>query len=285
MKSLQIINRYDKELEKSGVLNCRRNVEIMLSKILNCKRADLYLNESPLSKGQLGLFQDYISLRKKRLPIEYILEETEFFGLKLRIWPGVFIPRPETESLVEAAIEIASGIEPKNKTLSICEIGCGSGNVAISLARHIENCRIFATDISEVALNLSRQNAKKHKMEEKTVFIGSNLFSAFKRKEFFDIILSSLPYIAEEDFKDLSKEVLYEPRQAIWGGRGGLELFRKFISQANNHLVTGGYVILEIGTGQSDAIKKLLQENNFKDIKIIKDYSNTERIISARWKR
>ncbi|MFA6079059.1 MAG: peptide chain release factor N(5)-glutamine methyltransferase [Candidatus Omnitrophota bacterium] len=225
-----------------------------------------------------------MKLIKPYTPLQYIIGRTEFFGLDLIVNEDVLIPRPETEMAVEAVI----GLAAKNSrepavSCRILDLCTGSGNIAISLTKNISNCKIVASDISEAALDVARQNASLHAVSDRVEFVQSDLFGGIKGE--FDIIVTNPPYIARNEFEGLQKEVLMEPHIALDGGEDGLDFYRAIVQNAAGHLKDGGNVVMEIGFGQSASIKKIVEgRKGFKVIDIKKDHNGIDRIVTAEWK-
>lgn len=219
---------------------------------------------------------------KPYTPVQYIIGHTEFCGLAIKVNEDVLIPRPETEMLVETAIDLL--IEHKStraqdtKMLDLCT---GSGCIAIALTKKLPDCKIVASDISEKALALAGENARIHQTEQ-IEFIRSDLFNDLKGK--FDIVVSNPPYISGPEFSELQEEVLKEPRVALYGGEDGLLFYRRIFNDAGRFLNDGGYVVVEIGYGQSGAVRDICESVlGFKTVDIKKDSSGIDRVIVARW--
>ncbi|MCX5679139.1 MAG: peptide chain release factor N(5)-glutamine methyltransferase [Candidatus Omnitrophica bacterium] len=210
-------------------------------------------------------------------PIQYIMGHTEFCGLDIKVNEDVLIPRPETELLVETAAEylIANG---RRRILDLCT---GSGCIAIALTKKLSNCKIVASDISEKALALAGENARIH-LTEHVEFIQSDLFCDLKGP--FDMIVSNPPYISGPEFAQLQEEVLKEPRIALYGGEDGLDFYRRIFNAAGKFLNNGGYVVVEIGYGQAEAVKDICRNSEgFRMIDVKKDLSGIDRVIAAKW--
>ena len=219
-------------------------------------------------------------------PIQYIIGHTEFCGLDLTVNEGVLIPRPETELLVQAALDLTHTPHPTPHTLNILDLCTGSGCVAISLAHSLTkdrfDCKIVASDISQDALEVARSNAGRHGLSYRIEFIQSDLFRNIKDK--FDIIVSNPPYIAQFEFETLQKEVLKEPILALDGGEDGLDFYRKIVRSAPDHLRPGGHILFEIGFGQASEIQKIIEAGgHFKIAEVRKDFNDIDRVVIAKW--
>lgn len=207
-------------------------------------------------------------------PLEYILEETLFCGEWFLVTQDVLIPRPETEVLANCVLQSAGD------GVRILDMGTGCGNIAVISAKRL-NCEVIATDISEKALLIANKNAIIHRVDNKIKFIKSDWYNSLDIEP-ADIIVSNPPYIAEEEWDSLPPEVKdYEPRIALWGGKGGLESYGKIISGAKKMLKPDGRIIMEIGCNQAEQVSGLL--DGFKEIEVIKDSYGNNRVITAKY--
>jgi release factor glutamine methyltransferase len=220
----------------------------------------------------------YASLVERRLagePIQHITGEVEFFGLPFRVTPDVLIPRPETEHLVEAAIEITRGSE----AATIVDVGTGSGAIAIALAHALQSNRITAIDLSATALSIARDNAERNGVNVR--ILQGDLLEPVAR-ESFSLVVSNPPYIAETDRPSLSVEVReYEPAMALFAGPDGLDIYRRLIPQAFSRLYEGGHILLEIGYGQTPAVRTLLEQSGFFNVRFLPDLQGIPRVLHA----
>lgn len=275
--------------------------EILLTAILKCQRADLYSGRWSLTKEQEDRLAYCLSLRSQGIPLQYVLGETEFFGLRLKVDKRVLIPRPETELLVEAVIRRVSatkrwrtpdralwrakdeGSRTTDYEPRILDIGAGSGCIAVALAKSLPNARVTAVDISCQALDLARENALLNEVSDRINFIQSDLFPP--TAEAFDIIVSNPPYICSQEIEKLSAEVRNEPRLSLDGGNDGLDFYREIIPRVGGLLNNGGFLFLEIGWNQRKAIEGIIDKQNaLKLEEVIKDYSGIERImVLGKW--
>ncbi len=254
--------------------------ELVLTHLLNCDRLFLYLNKDKnLDEDKTALISSILKRRLKGQPVQYILGFTEFMGLEFKVDKRVLIPRPETEILVEAAIQGLKNIEKPN----VLDIGTGSGCIAVSLAKNIPNCKIKAADISPEALELAGQNADlNHLPHERIEFMQSDLFAGLSTQE-FDLIISNPPYVPTQELKSLAREISFEPVLALDGGIDGLDFYRRITSQAAGYLKEGGLLAFEVGINQAGQVKDMLEaEEKFDDLRIIEDYNNIQRVLIAR---
>lgn len=219
---------------------------------------------------------------KPHTPLQYVMGKTSFLGLDFKVNEDVLIPRPETEILVYTVIDIANGQGNPAGGLKILDLGTGSGCIAISLTKNLDNCKIIASDISEKALDVARENAALNGVSGRIKFVKSDLFNDIKGR--FDIIASNPPYIAKPEFAELQKEVLMEPRVALDGGDDGLSFYRRIAAEAPEHLKNGGYLVMEIGFGQAPLIKDMIRGvKGFEVLAVKEDQYEIDRIIVARW--
>lgn len=219
-------------------------------------------------------------------PLQYIIGKEKFLGLDFLVNENVFIPRPETEILVNTALEIISAAQAKKSPARILDLCTGSGNIAISivkgLAKSAADFKIFASDISDKALEVAIENACLNGVSDGISFIKSDLFKDIAGR--YDIIISNPPYIARCELKTLQKEVLKEPVLALDGGEDGLDFYRKIFLAAPAYLMNGGYCIMEIGFGQRAAIKEMIEGfKGFKLIDVKEDQYLIDRVIVAQW--
>lgn len=265
-----------KRLQDIGLEPFDASVElrVIIEKIFGKK--DFYDNSLIFSKEQLAQIDKIFEKREQHIPLQYIFNEGYFFGEKYYIDENVLIPRPETELLVEECINKLLGCDGA----SVLDIGTGSGCIAITLAKTYKNITVTACDISKEALETAKKNAKE--LNANVNFIHSDIFSDIEGK--FNLIVSNPPYISINIKDELQKEVLKEPELALFTkDELGLEFYQRIIEEAKNFLTKGGTLFFELQYGQSKLVENLFKQNNYKNIKIKKDYNNIERIISANY--
>ena len=218
-------------------------------------------------------FFKYIEELVNGRPIQYILGHQEFMGINFIVNENVLIPQPDTEILVEETIKIAQKFS-NPKILDLCT---GSGAIAVSLSKFVPNAKLYASDISQKALETAKMNSRNQKIK----FIQSNLFENIN--DIFDIIVTNPPYIKTDEISILSKEVQNEPTLALDGGQDGLVFYRQIIKQANDYLKHNGYLCMEIGEDQKEEVLELIkQEANYVNIKTYKDLSGNDRVITCK---
>ena len=277
-------------LGKKGIDSPRLTAEILLAHKLNVDRITLYLNfDQPLTENELSGYRTLIKRRLQREPLQYIVGIQEFWSLEFAVTPQVLIPRPETELLVEQAIERLKAVtSEENKMPSILDLGTGCGAIAISLAKAVQQVRLWATDISADALKLARLNAEKHGVSDKIKFLQGNLWEPLLDEGVtFDIILSNPPYIGAEEFENLSPEVRdYEPRLALNGHKDGMTYIQTIILEAPVFMKPGGWIMLEMAPGQTEKALGLIGDiKDYGEKTRIKDYSHRYRVVMAQKNR
>ena len=257
----------------------RSDAILLLRHVLGIPHAEMYAyRERPLTALQTEAFNAQIQQRLLGVPVQYITGEQEFFGLPFHVTPDVLIPRPETEHLVEAAIARLKD----RPDAHIADVGTGSGAIAVALAHSLPTAEVVALDISPAALTVARQNAHVNQVENRIRFLESDLLSAVAEEQ-FDAIMSNPPYVAESERKSLPAEVReYEPAQALFAGRTGLEVYRRLIPDALPLLVSGGWLMMEIGQGQREALRSLLNEADWDGVEFIADLQGIPRVVVAR---
>jgi len=270
MKVFEIINWSEMQLKLAGIENPSLNAGLIISFFLGINRLELNLHaDSDISQQHQILIQKAVARNSKREPIQYILGETDFYGLKIKVDKSVLIPRPETEYLVEKIIN------DNEKPDSILEIGTGSGCIAIALKKHFSNSKIVATDISETALETAAINSEINDVIIN--FLQSDLFENVSGK--FDIIVSNPPYIPRQEFEILPKQILeFEPENALLAVDDGLYFYRAILEQAKKFLTKNGEIYFEIGHNQGNMINDIALDTGFSEIEIVKDLNGFDRI-------
>jgi len=260
------------------------DAEVILSHLLGCKRIDLYTHpDQPVEETVVMRYKESIRRRSQRVPLQYITNHAEFMSLDFYVDERVLIPRPETELLVEAVIEKAQMLTHE---IVIVDIGVGSGNIAITLAKKIDNARIFALDISPDALTVAKINAQRHQVLDRITFLCGDIFQplgGFGIETKVDFIVSNPPYISSDEFNNLQKEVRdFEPYAALISGQDGLHMFKRIIAHANMWLKSGGVITFEVGEKQARKVARLFAETRcFKKADLLKDYQHISRIVIA----
>jgi len=275
---LESLNLSTDYLRKHAIESPRINAELLLASILNCKRLELYLAfDKPLSDDEQEQYRKFLKRRAKFEPLQYITGSVEFYGIEIKVNPSVLIPRAETEILIDTVIEQVKAKEE----ISILDIGCGSGNISIALAANITDCKVFGTDISSDVLNISMENANANGVKNKTEFHLKNILKDdFSDLPKMDIIVSNPPYVSGEKFASLQNEIKYfEPNIAVTDFSDGYKFYKTISERAKQLMKPGGKIFFELSENQYVKVKKIMETNGIKDIRIKKDYLNIERVI------
>lgn len=267
--------------KSKGISTARLDAEVLLAHSLGVDRMHLYLNfDRPLVPSERTRYRELIQRRARREPVARIVGTKEFWSIPFRSVPGVLIPRPDTETLVEAILEEIKGRTEPN----ILEIGIGSGAVAVAVLKDNPNATIVATDIDSLALQTARLNAEDAGVATSLELVRMDLFESLRPGIEFDVICSNPPYIPSDDIAELEPEVReYEPLRALDGGPEGLDVIRRLIHGAGDFLTEDGALILEIGDGQASAVEELLARTvGFSDIRMYHDLASTPRVVKAK---
>lgn len=279
MRYIDIINYGKDKLKEAGVEDYKNDAWLLFEHIWKINRTGYFLKqmEENTSEDNLKLYKDYIEKRCSRVPLQHITGHQEFMGMDFVVSENTLIPRQETELLVEKTLEIAGECGREAKILDMCT---GSGCIAISIAKGNRECSVTAADISEAALEVAGRN-KEILEAENVVFMQSDMYENIT--ESFDIIVSNPPYIKTEEIEKLEAEVrLYDPLIALDGREDGLYFYRELTKNAPRHLKKGGYLLYEIGYDQGESVSRLMSENGFEDVTVIKDYAMLDRIVFGR---
>jgi release factor glutamine methyltransferase len=321
-----------------GVKEPRASGEVLLAHALHLSRIDLYLrHDQPLTPEELTRFKALVVRRREGEPVAYLTGHKEFWSLDFKVTPGVLIPRPETETLVAAVLEVAqesgkrelgggdqgplahlpsspepppptpyrglggefegmagdlrSPGPPLNSSTSppvwALEVGVGSGAVVVALARELAEVKWVALDLSLPALKVARDNARRHEVTGRIRFLQADLLAPLKPEGRFALVVANLPYVSRAQWEQLDREIReFEPREALLGGEDGLALLRPLARQAHHYLLAGGWLALEVGWGQADAVLGFLDETGaYDNLKAIEDYQGINRVVRARRRR
>jgi release factor glutamine methyltransferase len=262
----------------------RLSAEWLLCYALGIKRIELYTQFNKIvGQEQLLQLHELVKRAGTHEPIAYLTGKKEFYSLEFEITKDCLIPRPETELLVERAIEF---LRTRNGEQFICDLCTGCGCVAVAIARNFANCRIVATDISDTALAIAEKNIARHGLMNRIKLLQGDLFEpviAGLGPAKFDLIVCNPPYVSEPDYEKLTPNVKdFEPKSALAAGQDGLDIIKRIIADASRHLKPTGILMLEIGNEQGNEVQKLLETAGcFSDVKIEKDYSNLDRLAVA----
>jgi release factor glutamine methyltransferase len=266
-------------LRRAGIDSPRLDAELLLGHVLGRPRAWLWAHlDDEVPPEPAETFAVLLGRRLRREPLAYILGEWEFYGRAFLVTPAVLVPRPETEMLVEAVLRWTDA----HDAVTVADIGTGSGAIAVSLAAERPALRLIAVDLSADALEVARGNAARHGVGEHIDFRQGDLAEPLRGDAPLDVIVANLPYIDDEQLPDLMPEVRdFEPRLALAGGAGGLDLIRRLIAESDAVLRPGGLLALELGDGQADAVVELLRASGWREPRVIVDFGGIPRHILA----
>jgi release factor glutamine methyltransferase len=265
-------------LDENAVGSPRMNAEMLLMFTLGCDRAYLYAHpDRELSPDERNSYEAHLNQRARGVPAQYIVGHQEFWGLDLIVSPAVLIPRPETEHLVEAALELARAAE--RSKLKIIDVGTGSGAIALALAKELAHAEVTAVDLSPDALAIARANAARLELG-RVRFEQNDLLSGFEGSE-FDFVVSNPPYVGESEADKVQREVRkFEPHMAVFGGPEGLDTIRRLIPQAHAALRESAWLLMEIGYSQSPRVIAMLE--GWRDVHTVPDLQGIPRVVVAR---
>jgi release factor-specific protein-(glutamine-N5) methyltransferase len=275
-----LINSGTVTLKDKGIDTARLDAELLLGSVIEKERVYLITHkEEEVSEEDTKKYFDLIEKRRNKMPVKYILNKCEFMGLNLYVEEGVLIPRDDTEILVEEVLKLIDESEEKY----ICDLCSGSGAIGIALASFRQNIKVDLIDYYPIPEKVSLINIQKTNLENRVTFVKSDLLEKpIEEKKIYDIIVSNPPYIEEEEISKLMEDVKnYEPHTALSGGIDGLDFYKKIISQSREVLRTYGILAFEIGYNQGESVKSLMEENYFKDVRVIKDFAGLDRIVIA----
>jgi release factor glutamine methyltransferase len=273
-----------RRLEAEGVGSSRMNGEMLLMFTLNCDRAHLYAHpERELTADEQSRYEYAIALRASGYPAQYITGHQEFWGLDLIVSPAVLIPRPETEHVVETALELVrshAGRQAKPWP-KLIDVGTGSGAIALALAKELPAAEIYGVDLSPEALEVAKANAARLQLEDRVHFLVSDVLEGVPRDGSFDLVLSNPPYVGfheADKVQDVVKK--FEPKMAVFAGENGLDVIRRLIPQAAEALHAGGYLVFEIGYTMAPVVTELLA--GWINVHAVPDLAGIPRVMVAR---
>ncbi len=278
----------ERELVRGGVPNPRRNAEWMLCHALSCTPLYIHVNaHEVVGEEAARKFVDFIDRRATREPLQHVLEATEFMSLPFAMQKGVFIPRPETETLAETALEFLRSL-PLSHPLSVLELCCGSGAVGIALARSIPNLQVYAVDLNPQAVQLTRRNAVLNGVEDRVQALCSDAGLLLEHggsgdwPPRFAAIVCNPPYIASREVPELAPEVSdWDPIEALDGGADGLDFYRAVAPRLRQRLDVGAAVMFEIGSTQGAAVEQILRSVGLVQGRVLPDMAGRDRVVTA----
>jgi release factor glutamine methyltransferase len=272
---LETIDGGTRYLEKRGIEDARRNMQMLLASQLDCTRMDLYLKfDHPVAESDLAPLREALKKRGEGVPLQHLLGSVYFHKHEFKTDARALIPRPETEELAEWILQWELPADG-----DFLDMGCGSGVLGLTLAAERPGWALTLADVSPDALSLARENAAALQIPNAT-FVESDLFSAVSGS--FDGIAANLPYVPEADRASLTREVMHDPALALFSGPDGLDLIRRFIPETFHRLKPGGWLVLEIGIDQASEVSEILRTSGFTDIEVKSDLSGVPRFPFAR---
>ena len=263
----------------AGIDQGQAEVEIILCSLLKCDRLRLYLDAAELLTDQIvQRLDEIITRRATRYPLQYILEESWFYGRCFFVSPAVMVPTPETELLCETALRFIRRQDLAKPR--ILDLGTGSGVISVTMANELNGASILAVDISPEALEVARRNARTLGHEERVEFRQSDFFAALDSTERFDLIMANPPYISEDEYRDLPPEVLADPKISLTSGDEGLDAVKIILAQAPDYLADGGRIMFEIGYNQADRVAELTAgDERYRLLVTLRDLADIDRVI------
>ena len=274
-----LLSNAARRLADAGIDTPLLDAQSIAASVLICSRLDLIAHpERELSEPQLGSFMSLIAQREARYPLAYLTGSREFHGLRIDVTPDALIPRPETETLVEECAKRLSG-----RLAVIADVGTGSGAIAVALAVSLPDARVYAIDNSAAALKVARANVEKHQLSDRVIVLEGDLLGALRGVDVrLDAVVSNPPYIPSGEIENLQPEIrLYEPRAALDGGTDGLDVYRRLLPDALPLLKENGFVAVEVGLGQADAVRNIAVGCGYHTIETARDLAGIERVVVA----
>ena len=273
-------------LRQSGVPEARREAGSLLSHVISRDQSFLITHaEDAVGDDNLDTFSELLDRRAAGEPLQYLVGRQEFFSLEFEVTPDVLIPRPETELLVENALNLVPGRDAK---VSICDVGTGSGCIVVSLLHELPNARAIALDLSPAAIEVAKRNAARNSVGDRLEFLVSDCFSGLRDTDGpFDLVVSNPPYVPTGHIEGLQREVRnHEPHLALEAGPDGLSVIRRLLSDVGNHLKGGGHFLFEMGFDQGEAVRRLIepmeQSGDWKLVDIYPDLQGIPRTVALR---
>ena len=290
MKAADGLREISSVLKGYGIEESPREAELILRNCMGVERVVFYRDNPILSDTQWEGVQRVLKRRKEREPLQYILGYVDFYGLRIKVGPGVLIPRPETELIVEEVIKTvkrggASAVNNAGHSLRctphalrILDLCTGSGCLALALAKQFGNAEVWAVDCSEKTLDYAAGNAKASNIKN-VIFLKGDLYEPVRGKT-FDIIVSNPPYIRKSALGGLAPEIRdWEPLEALDGGEDGLEFYRKILSCSADYLADDGFVVFELGQGEAGEVAKIAEETGLRPVSMVRDFAGIERVL------
>jgi len=276
----EILAKSEAYLTGKGVDSPRLSARLLVARALDMDTVGLFLSlDRPLTEQELAAARDLVRRRGNGEPVAYILGEKEFYGLGFTVTPEVLIPRPETELIIDLVEKMFS----HSPDIVFADLGAGSGALAVTLTRRLAGAEGAAVDISPGALAVARENAVRHGVKDRLLFVRGDFAQAFKSGS-LDLVVSNPPYVSEAEYAGISREITrYEPRAALVPGRSGLEAYERIVPSARSALKPGGVLIMEIGCAQVQAVTRILKADSsrWREITVHKDLAGRDRAVCA----
>ena len=267
------------DLSQASVEEARLEAELLVAHVLGTERAHLLAEwQRPISPTALPLLASLVGRRLRREPLSYLVGWREFYGLRFAVRPGVLIPRPETETVVEAALRLAA--QRYGDAPVVADVGCGCGAIAVALATHLSQARVYAIDAARVALEVASENFRRHRVEERVTLLDGDLLAPLT--EPVDMVVANLPYVRSGDFAAIQPEVLWEPREALDGGPDGLEVIRGMLDQIQGKVRPRGAILLECDPRQAGGLVREVEERiPGCSSRVIQDLARLDRVVEV----
>jgi release factor glutamine methyltransferase len=271
---LELVRWTTDYFQRKGLETPRLDAEVLLAHVLGVSRIDLYLQfERAVGEPERKRYREFVRRRAlERVPVAYLTGQREFWSKPLRVDPGALVPRPETEGVVEAVVEL--------RPARIVDVGTGCGAIACAVALHLPEVEVLAVDRSRAAVRVARENVERLNLAGRVRLVVGDLLSALDTR--VDVIAANLPYVTTAGLKALPPEVAHEPRIALDGGQDGLELLRRLIGESPRFLRRPGAIVLEVGERQAGPVEALVRAEGFDPVQVRKDLAGLERVIVAR---
>ena len=269
------------DFQAAGIATPRLDAEILIAFALGCDRVRVYLDlDRPLTPEELVAVRALVVRRRKREPVAYIVGQREFYQRAFSVSPAVLIPRPDTETLIERALELM----PEDKPVHVLDLCTGSGAIAVTLAAERPLAEVHATDLSDAALSVARDNAERHGVAERIRFAQGDLFGALPERVLYDLIVANPPYIRAGDAPSLAPEIrLHEPELALFAGEDGLAIIERLCVEVGGWLASGGTLLFEIGAGQAEGVMaRMATLFELTGVRAHRDLGGVLRVIEAR---
>ncbi|MDH7601128.1 MAG: peptide chain release factor N(5)-glutamine methyltransferase [Armatimonadota bacterium] len=262
-------------LTSAGIQTPLLDAQLILAYVLACSRLEIMAHpERQVSEPEEQRFEELLARRVAREPLAYIVGTKEFYGLEIEVCAGVFVPRPETELLVDECVARLRG-----KQCVIADVGTGTGAVAVALALALPKSTVYAVDVCPLAVKTAERNVHRHGLQDRVFVVSSNLFESFGGDS-LDAVVSNPPYVPTGDIPLLQPEVaVYEPRQALDGGVDGLDVYKELVPAAFRVIKPGGFLAVEVGSGQADSVVQIIERSGYTKVEKRKDLSGIERVV------